>query len=75
MDYQESPYGRQALMQRGTEIEEAPNQKLTEIDCLVIIHPPQFSSVSSVVSDSLQPHELQHARPPCPPSTPRVHSD
>ena len=31
----------------------------------------QFSS--SVVSDSLQPHELQHARPPCPSPTPRVH--
>ena len=29
----------------------------------------------SVVSDSLGPHELQHARPPCPSSTPRVHSD
>ena len=33
----------------------------------------QFSR--SVVSDSLQPHELQHARPPCPPPTPRVHSN
>ena len=29
----------------------------------------------SVVSDSLQPHEPQHARPPCPSPTPRVHSD
>ena len=29
----------------------------------------------SVVSDSLWPHELQHARPPCPPPTPGVHSD
>ena len=29
----------------------------------------------SVVSDSLQPHELQHARPPCPSSTPGVHSN
>ena len=29
----------------------------------------------SVVSNSLRPHELQHARPPCPPPTPRVHSD
>ena len=29
----------------------------------------------SVVSDSLQPHELQHARPPCPSPTPGVHSD
>ena len=38
----------------------------------------QFSSVQfscSVVSDSLWPHELQHARPPCPSPTPRVHSN
>ena len=37
-----------------------------------------FSSVQfsrSVVSNSLWPHELQHARPPCPSPTPRVHSD
>ena len=27
------------------------------------------------MSDSLWPHELQHARPPCPSPTPRVHSD
>ena len=27
----------------------------------------------SVVSDSLQPHELNHARPPCPSPTPGVH--
>ena len=33
----------------------------------------QFSC--SVVSDSLQPPELQHARPPCPSPTPGVHSD
>ena len=35
-----------------------------------------FSSVQfshSVVSDSLQPHEPQHARPPCPSPTPGVH--
>ena len=38
----------------------------------------QFSSVQfscSVVSDSLQPHESQHTRPPCPSPTPRVHSN
>ena len=29
----------------------------------------------SVVSDSLWPHESQHARPPCPSPTPAVHSD
>ena len=32
----------------------------------------QFSR--SVVSDSLRPHESQHARPPCPSPNPRVHS-
>ena len=35
-----------------------------------------FSSVQfshSVVSDSLRPHEPQHARPPCPSPTPGVH--
>ena len=31
----------------------------------------QFSR--SVVSDCLRPHELQHARPPCPSSTPGVY--
>ena len=33
----------------------------------------QFSR--SVVSDSLRPHELQNARPPCPSPTPGIHSD
>ena len=33
----------------------------------------QFSS--SVMSDSLQPHGWQHARPPCPSPTPGVYSD
>ena len=33
----------------------------------------QFSC--SVVSNSLRPHESQHARPPCPSRTPGVHSD
>ena len=33
----------------------------------------QFSRL--VVSDSLQTHELQHARPPCPSPTPGVHSN
>ena len=38
----------------------------------------QFSSVQfsrSVVSDSLRPHESQHARSPCPSPTPRVYSN
>ena len=33
----------------------------------------QFSR--SIVSDSLQPHESQHARPPCPSPSPGVYSD
>ena len=36
------------------------------VHCLV-----QFSC--SVMSNSLQPYELQYARPPCPSPTPRVH--
>jgi len=42
--------------------------------------PPPLTSDSvqfsrSVVSDSLRPHESQHARPPCPSPTPGVHPD
>ena len=40
---------------------------------MVQIQSVQFSR--SVMSDSLWPHELQHARPPCPSPTPRVYSN
>ena len=45
---------------------------------LCLIYVPVFPLISvqfsrSVVSDSLRPHELQHARPPCPSPTPGVH--
>ena len=40
---------------------------------IVKVHSVQFSH--SVVSHSLGPHESQHARPPCPPPSPGVHSD
>ena len=50
-------------------------------DCLIYTYWEMiitvFSSVQfscSVVSDSLWPHESQHARPPCPSPTPGVHS-
>ena len=39
----------------------------------LVSHSVQFNR--SVVSDSLWPHELQHARPPCPSPTPGVRSD
>ena len=43
----------------------------------IFYNPHRFSSVqfSSVVSDSLRPHESQHARPPCPSPTPGVYSN
>ena len=46
------------------------------IECKPLYHfilSVQFSR--SVVSDSLQTHESQHTRPPCPSPTPGVHSD
>ena len=41
--------------------------------CSKVSGSAQFSR--SVVSDSLWPHESQHARPPCPSPTSRVHSN
>ena len=45
---------------------------------LIYVIFPQYGSVQfsrSVMSDSLQPHESQHARPHCPSPTPGVHSN
>ena len=39
-------------------------------DCVILV---QYSC--SVISDSLQPHESQHTRPPYPSATPRVYSN
>ena len=41
-------------------------------DICILFSSVQFSR--SVMSNSLLPHELQHARPPCPSPTPGVHS-
>ena len=46
---------------------------LTEAHMCFQISSVQFSH--SVVSDSLRPHESQHARHPCPLPSPRVHSN
>ena len=43
------------------------------VDGFFVSESVQFTC--SVVSDSLWLHESQHARPPCPSPTPRVHSD
>ena len=50
----------------------AVQQKLIQ-HCKATVSSVQFSR--SVVSDSLRPHESQHARPPCPSPTPGVHSE
>ena len=46
---------------------------------LILIHILQiwfgFEFSRSIVSDSLQPHGLEHARPPCPSPTPRIYSN
>ena len=49
---------------------------LMSVSCIgrrVLKHSVQFSH--SVASDCLWPHGLQHARPPCPSSTPRIYSN
>ena len=49
------------------------NLFLISISIFLTLYSVQFSR--SVVFNSLQPHEPQHARPPCPSPTPRVHSN
>ena len=44
---------------------------LKKLDCRVLV----IRISRSVVSDSLGPHESQHARPPCPSPAPGVYSD
>ena len=54
------------------------DSKFVESRSVITYFMPQFSSVQfsrSVMSDSLQLHESQHARPPCPSPNPGVHSD
>ena len=63
----------------GLEIQ-APSLKLLQNLLMGCCHlqTPTFSSVQlscSVMSDSLQPHGLKHARPPCLSPTPRVYSN
>ena len=50
--------------------------KSTGVGCHCLLWVESLSSVQfsrSVVSNSLRPHESQHARPPCPSPTPRVY--
>ena len=46
-----------------------------KILCILLGTVSSFQFSHSVVSDSLQPHEPQHTRFPCPSPTPGVHPD
>ena len=56
-----------------SERENAGSFKSQSHSLFPLISSVQFSR--SVVSNSLRPHESQHARPPCPSPTPGVHSN
>ena len=56
----------------------SPSLAAKNIISLISVLTIQFTSVQfscSVISNSLQPHELQHIRPPCPSPSPGVHSN
>ena len=70
--------GRNELLFNGDRASVMQDQKVLEIHSAmwIVNNTVQFSSVQfsrSVVSDSLRPHESQHARAPCPSPIPRVH--
>ena len=50
-----------------------PSIRVFSNESVLCIRSDQISH--SVMSNSLRPHESQHARPPCPSPTPGVHSD
>ena len=75
--------GQEATVQTGHgtinwfQIGKGEHQGCILSPCLFNLY-AKFSSVQfsrSVMSDSLRPHESQHARPLCPSPTPRGHSD
>ena len=69
--------GKTIALTRWTFVGKVKSLLFNMLSRLVITFLPRSSVQFSclVVSDSLRPHELQHARPPCPSPTPGVHSD
>ena len=62
-----------AMMHTGSRIYKSNVKNSGKLFSFLLV---SFSSVQfsrSVMSDSLRPHESQHARPPCPSPTPGVH--
>ena len=81
-------FSRLEMMPNGITLPVDPEGKTTgeafvqfaseEIEKALGKHKKRISSVKfsrSVMSDSLPPHESQHARHPCPSPTPRVHAN
>ena len=70
--------GKTIALTRWTFASKVMSLLFNTLSRLVIAFLPRSSSVQfscSVVSDSLRPHESQHARLPCPSPTPGVHSN
>jgi len=68
------------LLMKGKEESEKVDLKLNIQKTKIMASGPITSweidgETVETVSDSLRPHESQHARPPCPSPTPGVHSD
>ena len=77
--YMESHKKEKKIFRSGIELSCFLHQKMSfpmnEIELYPLIKKEIFLQFScSVVCDSLRPHGLQHARPPCPSPTPRVYS-
>ena len=71
--------GRKVMINLGSILKDRDITLPTKVSLLkaivfpVVMYGFQFSP--SVMSDSLGPHEFQHARPPCLSPTPRVHAN
>ena len=70
-----SPWGHKELdmTEQLTLLTPFSKWKTFFLGALISILYPSVQFSHSVMSDSLWPHELQHARPPCPSPTPRVY--
>ena len=66
-------YERTCLICKSIKTGQGFFSQLTSLSCQRVLSSFQFSR--SVVSDSLWPHESQHARPPCLSPTPGVRSN
>ena len=66
------PHGQRTLVDYGLSI---GWQSQTQLKCLSMHKHISVQFSHSVMSDSLRPHGLQHARPPCPSPTPGFYSN